>query len=100
MTTASPICKGIVWLLFVLAGLGSAAGQLQASTPAPHSSTPSSSQSTTAPAARSVQAPASASVLLADLQSYIIGNRSRMIQVVTIGFALGIAILVTATRKH
>lgn len=30
----------------------------------------------------------------------ILGNRSRMVQVTFIAFAIGVAILVTATRKH
>jgi hypothetical protein len=30
----------------------------------------------------------------------VLGNRSRMVQYAFIGFAIGVAILVTATRKH
>jgi hypothetical protein len=36
----------------------------------------------------------------AGFMDYVIGNRARMIQVTTIGFALGLVILMTSTRKH
>lgn len=38
--------------------------------------------------------------LPADLFDYIRGNRSRMIQVATIGFGIGLVILLTSVRKH
>lgn len=34
------------------------------------------------------------------LVDYIRGNRSRMVQVATIGLGIGLLILMTATRKH
>lgn len=34
------------------------------------------------------------------LTDYVMGNRSRMIQITTIAFALGLVILMTSTRKH
>jgi hypothetical protein len=36
----------------------------------------------------------------AGFTDYVIGNRSRMIQVTTIAFGLGLVILMTSTRKH
>ena len=36
----------------------------------------------------------------ANLFDYIRGNRSRMVQVATIGLGIGLVILMTATRKH
>jgi len=38
--------------------------------------------------------------LFAGLGDYVIGNRTRMIQVTCIGFGLAVLILVTASRKH
>lgn len=52
-------------------------------------------QASTTPGARS-HAPA----LFAGFKEYILGNRSRMVQVAFVAFGIGIAILVTATRKH
>jgi len=43
---------------------------------------------------------AAPATLFGALHAQIIGNRSRMIQMAFIGFAIGIAILVTSTRKH
>ena len=41
-----------------------------------------------------------ATPLFGNLYNYVFGNRSRVVQAAFIGFAIGIAILVTATRKH
>jgi hypothetical protein len=41
-----------------------------------------------------------ATPLFAGITDGIIGNRSRMIQTAFIGFAIGVFILMTATRKH
>ena len=43
---------------------------------------------------------AAPATLFGALPGQILGNRSRMIQMAFIGFAIGIAILVTSTRKH
>jgi len=54
-----------------------------------------------AQAASPVPSPtASSTTLFAGLGDYVMGNRSRIIQVAFGAFALGILILVTATRKH
>ncbi|MCI0380965.1 MAG: hypothetical protein L0215_25555 [Gemmataceae bacterium] len=42
----------------------------------------------------------SAAVLVGGFWDYVKGNRSRMIQVAFIGFAVGVVILITSTRKH
>jgi len=39
-------------------------------------------------------------ILFGGLFDGVLGNRSRMVQYAFIGFAIGVAILVTATRKH
>jgi hypothetical protein len=71
--------------------------------PAPAgASDPASTPEQSVPVSSAVQSPSPGFMPapVAGLKDYIIGNRSRMIQVVTIGFALGIVILVTATRKY
>ncbi|MCI0641402.1 MAG: hypothetical protein L0Y72_08725 [Gemmataceae bacterium] len=40
------------------------------------------------------------SVLIGGFWDYVKGNRSRMIQIAFIGFAVGVVILITSTRKH
>lgn len=42
----------------------------------------------------------SAGPLFGGLTDYVMGNRSRMIQIATIAFGIGLVILMTATRKH
>ena len=39
-------------------------------------------------------------VLVAGFFDNVVGNRSRMVQFTFIGFAIGVVILMTATRKH
>ena len=40
------------------------------------------------------------SPIFAGIMDSIVGNRQRMIRFAFIGFAIGVAILMTATRKH
>jgi len=52
-----------------------------------------------APAATVTPAAPSARIQANKLFDYIRGNRSRMVQITTIAFGIGLVILMTATRK-
>ena len=56
--------------------------------------------SATADTSLQVNSRAAATPLFAGMTDGIIGNRSKMIQTAFIGFAIGVFILMTATRKH
>jgi hypothetical protein len=79
------------WLLLLLVGL-LALGALTSPVLAAESS-PSG------PAA-SMAASAAPTVIFAGLFDYVTGSRTRMVQFTFIGFAIGVVILMTSTRKH
>lgn len=84
MIASSRAPRWSILLVFCLLGLSTAASPALAQTP-----TPAVAMSTRPAAA-----------LVAGWMDGITGNRSKMIQLAFIGFGIGVAILMTATRKH
>ena len=78
------------WLAFVLACLVSLGAW----------STPGHAGQIVGPPGATCEGRAAPTVLMGGFMDSVVGNRQRMIQFAFIGFAIGIAILVTATRKH
>lgn len=85
MTRSATECSAPRWLrlvLLVCLGLGISAGP------------------TVAAPSRSADSPRQSTVLTAAFTDGILGNRTRMVQVTFIGFAIAVVILVTGVRKY